>query len=90
MDAVRHYGSDLFHALNQMRLPMDALRQRFSLGGFVDALTSVRVPQLRFADGGMVPALAGGGAVGPGHILNLTIGNETFAGLIMPSNVFDN
>ena len=35
-DAVRHYGADLFHALNSMALPIGGAFRGFSLGGLVE------------------------------------------------------
>jgi hypothetical protein len=49
--AVRHYGADLFHRLNNMQIP------RFEMGGFVDAMNPA--PQ-HFAMGGIVAAGGGG------------------------------
>ncbi len=48
--AVSHYGSDLFAALNAMRLPKDFI-SRFSMGGLARALSTNR-----FAAGGQVSA----------------------------------
>ncbi|MFO1147810.1 MAG: hypothetical protein U1E62_05470 [Alsobacter sp.] len=61
--AVRHYGADIFYALNRMAVPADALRAllglggaRFAQGGLVGALPTLALP--RFADGGLVAAQA--------------------------------
>jgi hypothetical protein len=79
LDAVRHYGTDFFHALNQMQLP------RFSLGGLVAEMAerfSPALPVLHLAEGGVATG-------GPTHVLNLTIGSEQFTGLSAPGAVFD-
>jgi hypothetical protein len=88
--AVQHYGRAFFASLNQMRQPFDTLRH-FSMGGLVDALSSVRPPPLRFADGGMVPALAGGSSgSGPMHHLTLHLDGRNFGPLsVSPGEVFD-
>lgn len=85
VDAVKHYGRSLFEMLNRMALPLDRL-QHFSLGGLVDRLSVHPGSAMHFASGGPVLASSADGA---SHILNLTIGNEHFAGLITPSDVFD-
>ena len=83
--AVRKYGVTLFHALNSMRLPPNLLRG-FSQGGLVDRLQVLMppMPHLRFADGGLVPAPAGGNNLRP---INLQIGSEMFAGMLAPEDV---
>jgi hypothetical protein len=83
--AVRKYGANLFHALNSMRLPPDLFRG-FSQGGLVDRLQVLMppLPPLRFADGGLVPAPAGGSNLRP---INLQIGSEMFAGMLAPEDV---
>jgi hypothetical protein len=83
--AVRKYGASVFHALNSMRLPQD-LFQGFSRGGLVERLQVVMPPiaPLRFAEGGLVPAPAGGSNLRP---INLQLGSETFAGLLAPEDV---
>jgi hypothetical protein len=86
--AVQHYGGALFAALNGMRMPFDTLRH-FSMGGFVQALGAVRPPPLRFADGGMVPALAGGGSSGPMQHLTLNLNGHSFGLSVSPGEVFD-
>ena len=73
VDAVHHYGIGFMERLNALQIP------RFNVGGLVD----VGQPQ-RFASGGLVAATGGGG---PSHVLNLTIGSETFGGLITPRDV---
>jgi phage-related protein len=80
--AVRHYGADLFHALNAMALP---LTRGFSLGGLADAIAPPARAPLMLAGGG--PVVAGSGS--PHGILNLTIGNERFNGLMAPGEVYD-
>lgn len=72
--AVRHYGVSFMEAINNMRVQAKG----FSLGGLIGA---PRQPSLRLAQGGLVQSR--------GNTLNLTIGNETFAGLIMPDDVGD-
>ena len=49
-------GSDSFHALNAMRLPLDVFRG-FSQGGLVERLRVLAppMPVLRFAEGGLIP-----------------------------------
>ncbi|MDE2284707.1 MAG: hypothetical protein KGK33_08855 [Hyphomicrobiales bacterium] len=74
--AVRKYGLSLFNALNRMRLDPSAF-QRFAEGGLVRSLQVLMPPPIHFADGGLVPQPF----ASPSRILNLTIGNETFAGL---------
>lgn len=102
--AVRRYGSSFFAALNNMRVPVAALRDLvngFSAGG------PVRVPVhdlvQGFASGGLVTgqsdpfrvvadALRSGGSErgdGATTRLDLTIGGETFRGLIAPRDVAD-
>lgn len=75
--AVAKYGINFFHALNNMRLP----RLGFASGGYVGP--SVAPAALRFASGGQVPSLVGGG----GRTLHLTIGGETFENLFAPERV---
>jgi len=78
--AVRKYGVGFMQALNSLRLPRD-IGRRFALGGFAESLgRSLRVP--RFASGG----LAALGPAGPAltHRIDLTVGDQTFAGLMAP------
>lgn len=75
--AVQKYGTNFMHALNKGLIPSAAVRQLmngFNVGGLVNSLESL-MPRSRFADGGAVPAMAGGG----GRPINLNIGGETFA-----------
>lgn len=71
--AVKHYGAELFAALNGMRAPLP----KFSFGGAV-----IANPGLRFAQGGMVGGGRGDG--GSFATINLSIGDETFPGLMAP------
>jgi len=86
--AVRKYGHSFMAALNSMRLPKDMLSkilsQGFSTGGFAN----------HFAMGGPVGmpsiSLAGGGSATDAQtVVNLTIGRETFNGMIAPKDVAD-
>lgn len=55
--AVRHYGSDLFYALNSMRIPRETIRNALSGGlNFLSRGMSSLAPQglPRFATGGLV------------------------------------
>jgi hypothetical protein len=64
--SVNYYGAGFYAALNRMAIPVEALRSAFRgfrSGGLVGA--SSPMPVLRFAGGGMVPAMAGGGARTP-------------------------
>jgi hypothetical protein len=71
-----------------MALPVDFLARGFSLGGMVDALGHALTPApLMLAAGG--PVLAPASGSGPTHVLNLTIGNEEFRGLMAPGAVYD-
>lgn len=71
--AVRRYGLGFMHALNSMRLP----KSGFSLGGMAGVSS-------RPSFGG-IPSFASGGAAG--RPLSLTIGGETFLGLLAPETV---
>lgn len=51
--AVRHYGLDFMHRLNNLQIP------RFDLGGLVGSLRSSFAPAGHFAGGGPVEAIAG-------------------------------
>jgi len=67
--AVHHYGLDFMQRLNNLQIP------RFELGGLVSSLQgSTSAPQ-RFASGGLVEAVAGGGGRAPVH---LHLGGEEF------------
>ncbi len=69
--AVQHYGTDLFRRLNAMALPPGSLLGGYAGGGLVSGST--------------VPVAAGpSGPVGPYANLNLSIGGESFAGLMAP------
>ena len=82
--AVRKYGLSLFSALNRMRIDPGAF-QRFADGGLVRSLQVLMPPPLRFADGGLVPQPASSTAsLRP---INLTIGADSFAGLLAPEDV---
>lgn len=78
--AVKHYGSQLFSLLNRMRLPRGGIPS-FSLGGLVESMGGVLPPAPRLA-----AANIGGGS---SSIINLTIGNETFRGLMAPQETAD-
>lgn len=80
--AVRKYGTSIFSALNQMRLPRGAVPQ-FNVGGLVDGLKAGLVPG--FAMGGLVAVAAPSGG---GRPINVTIGNDTFA-MSAPDDVAD-
>jgi hypothetical protein len=75
--AVRYYGLQVMHALNDMRIPRDALAAAisgFSAGGLA---TRLSMPLLT-----PMPALATGGvisAASTGRPVVLNIGNESFA-----------
>jgi hypothetical protein len=55
LSSVRHYGVDVFRALNAQRIPRDLLRG-YAMGGLVDSL---HAPVRGFADGGLVSAADG-------------------------------
>jgi phage-related protein len=89
MQAVQHYGADLFHALNQMALPMDLLRG-YSLGGIVSAVAERFSPPMM----GRSPLmLAAGGAVlgggGVSNSLTLSLDGQSFTMGVSPGEVFD-
>jgi hypothetical protein len=75
--AVRYYGLQVMHALNDMRIPRDALAAAisgFSAGGLA---TRLSMPLLT-----PIPALAAGGVVSAaisGRPVILNIGSESFA-----------
>jgi hypothetical protein len=75
--AVRYYGLQVMHALNDMRIPRDALAAAingFSAGGLA---TRLAMPMLA-----PLPALAAGGVISAtpsGRPVILNIGNESFA-----------
>ncbi len=76
--AVRHYGLDFMQRINTLQVP------KFDMGGLVGALSHVDSGVQRFAGGGLVGAVTGAGS---GSTINLTIGSETFAGLMAPRAV---
>lgn len=77
--AVAKYGVGFLKALNSGRLDLGKMAG-YAMGGLV---SMPRSPSLSFADGGPVK----GGINSPDKVLNLTIGGETFAGLLMPDDV---
>jgi tape measure domain-containing protein len=80
--AVKKYGTGFLSAINGMRLPA------FNMGGLASLPDfSARIPA--FADGGLAQAVAGGAMSGgvSGRPLSLSIGDETFDGLIAPEDV---
>ena len=81
--AVRKYGLSLFSALNRMRIDPGAF-QRFADGGLVRSLQVLMPPPMSFAEGGLVPQPASSAALRP---INLTIGADSFAGLLAPEDV---
>ena len=76
--AVRHYGAAAMERINRLEVP-----RGFDMGGLVGSLSHVGSSMSHFASGGLVAAGAGGAT----HVVNLTIGSETFAGLIAPADV---
>ena len=80
---MRKYGLSLFSALNRMRLDPGAF-QRFAEGGLVRSLQVLMPQPLSFADGGLVPQPASTASLRP---INLTIGADSFAGLLAPEDV---
>ena len=80
--AVRKYGLSLLHSLNRMRVDPGAFA-RFAEGGLVRPLQMLMPQPLRFAEGGLVPQPT----VESLRPINLTIGADTFAGLLAPENV---
>jgi len=81
--AVRKYGLSLFSALNGMRVDPGAF-QRFAEGGLVRSLQVLMPRPIRFAEGGLVPQPASTTSLRP---ISLTIGADTFAGLLAPEDV---
>lgn len=80
--AVKHYGPNILHAINNMRMP------RFANGGMARVaanLSPQRIP--RFANGGMVPAMARAG--GGGRPLVLQLGDQTFGGMTANQNAVE-
>lgn len=91
--AVQHYGPQLFEMLNRMALPQALRRAKGDLIGVMGAIPRALEG---FASGGLVPgplpAFADGGAAaggGPHATLNLSIGGETFRGLMAPRETAD-
>lgn len=78
--AVQKYGVGLLNALNAMRIDPHSFA-RFANGGLVDALAPLMPAPLRFAEGDLVPAA---NSMRP---INLTIGADSFAGLLAPDDV---
>jgi hypothetical protein len=76
--AVRHYGVDFMNAVNSLRFPAP---QGFSVGGLVEGigsrLGSIMPEPIRFAEGGIAMAPAGGPSGRP-VVLQLP-GGESFA-----------
>ena len=68
---------------NRMRISPDAF-VRFAEGGLVHSLQLLMPPPMRLAEGGLAAAPAGSGAMRP---INLTIGADSFAGLLAPEDV---
>jgi hypothetical protein len=81
--AVRKYGLSLFSALNRLRVDPGAF-QRFAEGGLVRSLQVLMPHPLHFAEGGLVPQSAASTSLRP---INLTVGADTFAGLLAPEDV---
>lgn len=75
--AVRKYGVGLLRALNSGRLDLGAVG-RYAAGGLVMPTQ----PRFGYAEGGLVQ-----GGRSADRVLNLTIGDQTFMGLIMPDEV---
>jgi hypothetical protein len=80
--AVKKYGLSLLNSLNRMRIDPEAFA-RFADGGLVRPMQLLMPQPLRFAEGGLVPP-GNGSALRP---INLTLGADTFAGLLAPENV---
>jgi hypothetical protein len=79
--AVRKYGLSLFDALNRMRVDPSAF-QRFAEGGLARSLQALVPQPLRLAEGGLVASPSG--ALRP---INLTIGADSFTGLLAPEDL---
>lgn len=77
--AVAKYGVGFLKLLNSGKLDLGKM-VGYAMGGLV---SMPRSPSLSFADGGLVQ----GGSRTADKVLNLTIGGETFAGLLMPDDV---
>jgi len=81
--AVRKYGLSLFNTLNRLQLDPNAFA-RFAEGGLVRSLQVLMPPPIHFAEGGLVPQPASAVSMRP---INLTIGADSFAGLLAPEDV---
>jgi hypothetical protein len=81
--AVQRYGTGVFNALNQMRVPKPI---GFAAGGLVDQLSGALNGALMSPFAMPQPALA---VAGGGSTLNLTIGTETFDGLRTDDKTMD-
>jgi hypothetical protein len=81
--AVRKYGLSLFNTLNRLHLDPNAFA-RFAEGGLVRSLQVLMPQPMHFAEGGLVPQPASTASLRP---INLTIGADTFAGLLAPEDV---
>lgn len=81
--AVSKYGVGFFNALNQLRFPKNFV-QGLAMGGIVSFNNGMRRRPLRLAGGG--PVTGGTSAM---RAINLTIGLDTFEGLMAPNNVAD-
>ncbi len=79
--AVRKYGLSLFNALNGMRFDPGVFA-RFAEGGLARSLQALLPQPLHLAEGGLVAAPAS--SLRP---INLTIGADSFAGLLAPEDV---
>lgn len=78
--AVAHYGPQLLHALNNMRLP------KFANGGMAHAAQRLMLPEIpRFANGGAVQAPIRSG----GRPMVLQIGDTVFDGLTASDNAVE-
>jgi hypothetical protein len=77
--AVQKYGTDFMHAINSGSLDPSQI-MRFAAGGLVQRIS---LPSLGLSASGA------GGASGRSadNVLNLTIGGESFEGLMMPEHV---
>jgi hypothetical protein len=80
--AVRKYGMGVLHALNSMMMPKTMVPS-FAAGGPVSIPVDV-LPQ--FVDGGLFDMM-GKTSAKPTRVVNLTVGEETFKGMIAPEEV---
>ena len=87
--AVRKYGHGIFAALNSMRLSPNMMRgllRGFKMGGMVDMSSGLGAgTPLKLSGGGAVDSAGGVSR----QTINLTIGGQTFAGLLAPKEVAD-